>query len=626
MPHWRYLLAWSHDIGVAAAAWTIAYFARFPFPEAVFHLQQASAVLLVTVAVQGAIFWALGLYQRIWRYMSLQDGRQLLIAIGLAAVAAPVVLSIIDPFLTIPRSILLLQPLLMTLFIVGSRVAYAMWSEHRQSRRTHRSGRPVIIVGAGSAAARLLDDLDRSAQWRAVALLDDDPVKIGRIFRGLDVVDRTDAAVQVARRLGVSTVIVAIPSAPHEVRRRIIEPCKLAGLEVLTVPSFAEIVGGTAKVGAVREVEIEDLLGRDPIRLDEDKIRYLVEGKTMMVTGAGGSIGSELCRQIVRFRPQRLVLFEVSEFALYRLADELNERFPGLNVVPLAGDVKDVGRVDQVLDQHRPSVIFHAAAYKHVPLMEEHNCWEAVRNNALGTWVVSNSAMRHGVEAFVMVSTDKAVNPTSVMGASKRLAEMICEAHDQQRIVRHVIVRFGNVLGSAGSVIPKFQAQIARGGPITVTHPDVIRYFMSIQEAAQLVLQAGATGKGGAILVLDMGQPVRILDLAKDMIRMSGLRDDEIPIEIVGLRPGEKLYEELLNDEEATVPSTHPKLRIANSRPVDADLASELIDWLNVAVQRSDAEVRRDLRRWVPEYRPSQRPPLVAVEAVASPARVASGH
>ncbi|MDX8386696.1 MAG: nucleoside-diphosphate sugar epimerase/dehydratase, partial [Gallionella sp.] len=385
-----------------------------------------------------------------------------------------------------------------------------------------------------------------------------------------------------------------------------------AGLNVLTVPSFDDLMSGKVSVSQLRAIELDDLLGRDPVKLDDAGLQDLLGKNTVLVTGAGGSIGSELCRQIARFSPAKLVLFEANEFALFTIDQELKRTFPALQLVCLVGDVRDEARVDEVLENHRPSVLFHAAAYKHVPLMEQNNAWQAIRNNVLGTLTVGQAAQRYGVAKFVMISTDKAVNPTNVMGASKRLAEMVCQtlqphcadkAAETETCTRFVIVRFGNVLGSTGSVIPTFRAQIARGGPVTVTHPEITRYFMSIPEAAQLVLQAGLMSKGGEIFVLDMGEPVKIVDLAKDLIRLSGFSAEEIPIEFTGLRPGEKLYEELLADNEHTLPTPHPKLRIAQARQTEAAWLEELLTWF-AASTMADEDVRTALVHWVPEYQP----------------------
>ena len=378
--------------------------------------------------------------------------------------------------------------------------------------------------------------------------------------------------------------------------------CVNAEVKALTVPSFDDLLSGKVTVSQIRHVELDDLLGRDPVVLDSAGLQELFAGKTILVTGAGGSIGSELCRQIARFKPQRLILFDLNEYALYRIEQEFQRDFPDTAIVCAIGDIKNRARVDQVLAHYRPSVVFHAAAYKHVPLMEEQNAWEAVLNNALGTYVLAQAAVEHRIEKFVLVSTDKAVNPTNVMGASKRLAEMLCQALQQSSHTRFVMVRFGNVLGSTGSVIPKFREQIEKGGPVTVTHPEIMRYFMSIPEAAQLVLQSAVMGKGGEIFVMDMGEPVKIPDLAKDLIHLSGFSEEEIKIVYMGLRPGEKLYEELLADEENTLPTPHPKLRIAKARPVEVQWLNLVLTWFAQPQALNGDQVKQDLSKWVPEY------------------------
>jgi FlaA1/EpsC-like NDP-sugar epimerase len=363
-------------------------------------------------------------------------------------------------------------------------------------------------------------------------------------------------------------------------------------------------VSGRVTVSQVRHVELDDLLGRDPVKLDAAGLRGWLADRVVMVTGAGGSIGAELARQVARFGPKLLVLFELNEFALYTIEQEFAASHPRLTVVPAIGDVKDAARVEHVIRAHRPSVIFHAAAYKHVPLMESENAWQAVQNNVAGTHVIARAAAAAGVEKFVFVSTDKAVNPTSVMGASKRLAEMVCQALQRAAGTRFVMVRFGNVLGSTGSVIPKFREQIAKGGPVTVTHPQVTRYFMSIPEAVQLVMQAGLMGKGGEIFVLDMGEPVKIADLARDLIRLSGFSEEEIHITYTGLRPGEKLYEEPLAGDENLLPTPHSKLKVARARQENSDWLPRLESWLLSGGPVDDARVRADLAKWVPDYSP----------------------
>jgi FlaA1/EpsC-like NDP-sugar epimerase len=400
---------------------------------------------------------------------------------------------------------------------------------------------------------------------------------------------------------------------PYKVRRRVVEICKRAKVAIMTVPSLNNVVGGKGAVARIRKVAVDDLMKREPVTLDDAGLHDLLTNQVVMVTGAGGSIGAELCRQIAAYHPAMLVLFEMNEYAMYKADEQLREAFPDIPVESVVGDIKNTRRVEQVMHQYSPALVFHAAAYKHVPLMEEANAWEAVQNNVLGTYVVARAAIDVGVKKFVFVSTDKAVNPTNVMGATKRLAEMVCQALQAGSNTRFEMVRFGNVLGSAGSVIPKFQEQIDKGGPVTVTHPEMVRYFMSIPEAAQLVLQAGCMGLGGEIFVMDMGEPVKIVDLARDMIRLSELSENEIRIVYTGLRPGEKLFEELLADDEHTRPTPHPKLRIAKAREVGADWIDGLLPWLHQDRIPSDSEVRRDLKRWVPEYHTQVRPRLTAV-------------
>jgi FlaA1/EpsC-like NDP-sugar epimerase len=364
----------------------------------------------------------------------------------------------------------------------------------------------------------------------------------------------------------------------------------------------ADIVSGKV---SLRALELDDLLGRDPVELDEAGLRSFLEGKTVMVTGAGGSIGAELCRQIARFAPARIVLFDITEFALYSIHQEFRDRRPGIGTAALIGDAKDQRRVREAIAAHRPEVVIHAAAYKHVPLMEEENSFEAVANNVLSTLVLARAAQSAGVGKFVLVSTDKAVNPTNVMGASKRLAEMTCQALQAEGRMQIVIVRFGNVLGSPGSVVPRFREQIARGGPVTVTDERIARFFMSIPEAAQLVLQAAMMGRGGEIYVLDMGVPVKIIDLARQMIGLSGFSGNDIRIDIIGLRPGEKLYEEPLDDAEKMLPRPHPKLLIAQARePGNGALVPEVLEWLANPGDVSADAVRAKLRAWIPEYQP----------------------
>jgi FlaA1/EpsC-like NDP-sugar epimerase len=554
--------------------------------------------------LQAGIFLAFGLYRGLWRFASLPDLQRIVLAAGLGAVAIPVVLVMMQLTSVVPRSVLILYPPVLIFLMAGSRFTYRIWKEHRLYSPLAALGEPVLILGAGEAGALLTKELAHSRQWRVVGLLDDDPAKQGRLLRNVSVLGPIAELPLWVRRYGVRTVIIALPSAAHSVRRRVAELCAAAGLEALTVPSYEDLISGRSQLTTIRHVELDDLLGRDPVVLDSAGLREWLGDRVILITGAGGSIGAELCRQVARYRPARLVLLELSEYALYQIQQGLEDDFPGLPVVTIVGDVKHATLIEQLFSREKPSVVFHAAAYKHVPLMEETNAWQAVRNNAYGSWVLARAAVAAKVEKFVLVSTDKAVNPTNVMGASKRLAEVICQSL-QNGGTQFVVVRFGNVFGSAGSVIPRFREQIARGGPVTVTHPEITRYFMSLSEATQLLLQAGLMGRGGEVLVLDMGEPVRIVDLARDMIRLSGADPDAIRIVFTGLRPGEKLYEEPLASEETTLATPHPKLFIAHARTNGGGTIEQMIAWLERDRAAGDAEVRSWLKAWIPEYVPA---------------------
>ncbi|MDD5296574.1 MAG: nucleoside-diphosphate sugar epimerase/dehydratase [Rhodocyclaceae bacterium] len=610
----RSFLVLLHDLAAVMLAWWLAYLLRFNFEIPAEYRQAMWQSAMVVLPVNALVFWLFGLYRGMWRFASLPDLKRILLAVGLGSLAAPMALYLIFHMAQVPRSVLVLTPVLLVLAMGGSRFLYRLGKDGHLLPLGEGSGRSgVLVLGAGSAAATLLRDLSFHPAWRVVGLLDDAPDKRGRMLHGVRVLGTLTEAGSIAKDMDVTQVIIAMPSASHGARRRAMELATSAGLSVLTVPSFDDLISGRVSISQIRKVELDDLLGRDPVNLDTEGLKGLLTGKVVMVTGAGGSIGSELCRQIAVFQPALLVLFEANELAIYNLEQEFQQHLPGLEFVCVVGDVKHRRRLDQVMERYRPAVVFHAAAYKHVPMMENENTWEAIQNNVRGTYEVARAAAAHGVQRFVFISTDKAVNPTNVMGASKRLAEMVCQAMQGTTTTRFQMVRFGNVLGSTGSVIPKFREQIASGGPVTVTHPDIIRYFMSIPEAAQLVLQAGAMGLGGEIFVLDMGEPVKILDLARDMIRLSGFTEDEIRIELTGLRPGEKLFEELLADDEHTLATPHPKLRVAKAREMDPDWLDELLPWLKQEHLPEDAEVRRDLRRWVPEYAPTTRPVLTVL-------------
>jgi FlaA1/EpsC-like NDP-sugar epimerase len=602
----RKLLIFAHDVVAAGLAWVAAFYLRFNFdpPDEYFELMWE--LLPWVLAVHAALFWILRLYRGLWRYASLPDLQRIAMSAGVAALAVPAMFTYMRIGLPVPRTVYVLTPLLLALAMGGDRLAYRAWRERRLMPILARpQATPVLVLGAGTAGAGLIRELASSPQWRVVGMLDDDAGKQGAAVGGVKIYGRIERVAETAARLGVSQAVIAMPSATHQQRQRALDLCARAELQVMTVPALSDIVSGRVSVSALRAVELDDLLGRDPVELDDAALHTFLGGKTVLVTGAGGSIGAELCRQIARYSPGRMVLFDASEFALYTIEQEFRDRSARVPVVAVIGDAKDARRVTEIFASHKPQVVFHAAAYKHVPLMEEeNNAFEAVANNVGTTLTVARAAQHAGAEKFVLISTDKAVNPTNVMGASKRLAEMACQAQQAGSATQSVVVRFGNVLGSTGSVVPRFHAQIARGGPLTVTHPEMERYFMSIPEAAQLVLQAGMMGRGGEIYVLDMGEPVKIVELARQMIRLSGLSEDDIRIEYTGLRPGEKLSEELLADAEKTLPTPHPKLRVAQARvPQNGRLLEELAGWLQNPGEVSAAAVRARLSRWVPEYR-----------------------
>ena len=617
----RTLLKFINDIIAVILAWWLAYLFRFNFEIPTLYLDSLEGTLPWVVPIQAASFFCFGLYREVWRYVSLHDLRRIIYAVLTAATIVPLILFMLQILIGVPRSVLLLDPILLIFMMGGSRIAFRLWKEKRLFGKNKLQGKPVLVLGAGGAAVRLLKEFTRSVEWRVVGLLDDNATKRSKILDGVQVLGKISDLPIFAEKLGVSHAIIAMPSATHSERRRALDACSLAEVKALTVPSYDDLVSGKITVSQIRNVELDDLLGRNPVALDSEGLYRLLEGKTILVSGAGGSIGSELCRQITKFKPAHLVFFELNEFALYNIEQEFRSEFPEMKMAFIIGDVKDQARLDQTFAQFRPAIVFHAAAYKHVPLMEHENAWQAVLNNVLGTRVIAQTSVKYKVEKFVLISTDKAVNPTNVMGASKRLAEMVCQAMqyplssgsstdesvlNRTRIGTHfVIVRFGNVLGSAGSVIPKFREQIAMGGPVTVTHPEITRYFMSIPEATQLVLQAGLMGgeKGDReIFVLDMGEPVKISDLARDLIRLSGFSEEDIKIVYSGLRSGEKLYEELLSDDESTLPTPHKKLRVAQARQVDEKWLLVLMEWLNKHSVLSDDEVKKDLVNFVPEY------------------------
>ena len=599
---WRTFSAFAYDGLAAIAAWYIAFSLRFNFDMPASFATTMQLTMAWIVPLQLMIFVRYGLYKGVWRFASLPDLKRILIAIFLSSIAIVTIIFMFQPHGVVPRSVLILDPILLLMITGGGRFVYRAWKDHRLYGPNASRGEPVLLLGAGETAIALLKDLARSKEWRVVGLLDDDTTVHGRQLLTAKVLGGFSQLPQIAAALSVRHAIVALPSSASRAKRHAVEIANRSGLTVLTVPSFDDLMSGKVSISTIRRVDVEDLLGRDAVELDTAGLHELIEDRAVMVSGAGGSIGSELCRQIALYEPSLLICFDISELALYKLEQELAISFPQIEAIYTIGDVKNEKRLKLLLEQYKPVTVFHAAAYKHVPLMEAGNVAEALSNNVVGTYVIAKACKDANVEKFVMVSTDKAVNPTNVMGASKRLAEMVCQGMQDKSGTRFVIVRFGNVLGSSGSVIPKFREQIAKGGPITVTHPEITRYFMSIPEAAQLVMQAGLMGTGAEIFVLDMGESVRIVDLAKDMIKLSGLQEDEIEIQFTGLRPGEKLYEELLADDEHTLPTPHEKLRIAVARTTDKAWVRALLKWIEASSIADENIIKQELSMWVEEY------------------------
>jgi len=592
------------DGSVVALAWNITYLFRLGFER---WLSARPAydgwVLLGIVLAYALAFTALRVPQGMWRFSGFGEVKRLALACLIAGLVSAVVVLMLQ-LSAVPRAVLALHPVVALMGLALVRLGYRMVYEHARARITgnDRDVRRAIVMGAGEAARRLLAGIHQQQGWVVLGLLDDDPAKQGARIAGVPVLGPLAAITDKAVRGAATHVIVAMPGAKPAQRRHALELAAPSGLPVLTVPSADELRDGKSAIERVRDIEPDDLLGREPVQLDEAGIGAVLQGKTVLITGAGGSIGSELCRQVARFHPGRIVLYELSEFNLYTIEQELTERFPAIALTRLMGDVKDLAHLRHTMAKWRPQVVFHAAAFKHVPLMEEDdNALAALRNNTLGTYHAALAAAEVGAERFVLISTDKAVNPTNVMGATKRAAEMVISAMAAEHAgTRFMAVRFGNVLGSSGSVIPKFKEQIAKGGPVTVTHPDIIRYFMTIPEAARLVLQAAAIGESGQVLVLDMGEPVRIVDLARDLIRLSGHSVDEIPIVFSGLRPGEKLFEELLADADNTISTAIERLRIAKLTGYSSGLQS-LLGKISGNLPNAKA-VRVLLTDVVPEY------------------------
>jgi FlaA1/EpsC-like NDP-sugar epimerase len=603
----RRSLVWTAQIGMFALSGVAAFMLRFDFTLPQAYLRDLAYALPIWILVKIVVFRAVKLDRSWWRYVSMSD----LVRLGAgnligSAVSYILIVSMAPP--GFPRSIYLLDLMICFLGTSGLRLTVRLIADATSSSESDKAdNKRCLIYGAGDAGIILLTEIRNNTRlkYRVLGFLDDRPDKRDLRLAGVPVLGGGDEIEALVIKHHVEMILIAIPSASGIEMTRILKLCHAAGVECKTVPGLCEVIEGKGLAGQIREVAVEDLLGRIPVRLEENQISDTIEGKVVLVTGAAGSIGSELCRQIARFHPLEIVGFEIAESPLFEIDREMRQMFPQVPFHPEIGSIQNRARLDDVLRQYRPTSVYHAAAYKHVPLMETH-VFEAIENNVFGTYNVAVAAAEHGVEDFLMISSDKAVRPTNVMGATKRVAEFVLLAL-QNGSTKYVAVRFGNVLGSNGSVIPIFKKQIAAGGPVTVTHPEMRRFFMTIPEATQLVLQASAIGEGGQICVLDMGQPVKIVDLATNLILLSGLKPDEdIKIEFTGMRPGEKLYEELSTLLEDTVPTEHEKIRIftGNGMP-KRDIQGWLDSLREICEARDTGRLVVALKEIVQDYSPS---------------------
>ena len=582
------------DGALVATAWWLAFELRFDHGVPPYYDTLFKRTLLIVVGIKLLVFILFGFYDRWWRYVSTRDMWGAARGVTVASLVADVTVYFASPVadVRLPRSIAVMDWLLLLAFIAGSRLIARSVFERPTPGRLVARGKEVLVIGAGEAARDTIREMHRNPQlgYTPIGLVDDDPRKKNIRIHGVRVLGTTADLPHLLRDNKPDEILIAVPSASGEFRRAVVTTTRELGVPVKTLPGLHELISGEIDLAAqIRPVQVEDVLGREPVDVDLDSAAPYVEGKTVLVTGAGGSIGSELCRQLTRLGPQRLILVELGETALFEIERELVDDRGFSAAVPVLADVGNARKMRQVFERYEPSVVFHAAAYKHVPLMEA-NPLESVRNNALATKVVADAAVEHGAHRFVLVSTDKAVNPKTVMGQSKAVCEWVVEAYGAREDIatRFVAVRFGNVLGSSGSVIPIFRRQIEKGGPLTVTHPEMTRFFMTIPEAASLVIQSGSIGGEGHVFVLDMGEPVKIVELAEQMIRLSGKDPGEIGIDFVGARPGEKLHEELWGASETVVATAHSKIRRVSGPVVDATWLEEELTELERLVEAGE--------------------------------------
>jgi FlaA1/EpsC-like NDP-sugar epimerase len=618
---WPRLAVVAHDMAMVWASWVGLHQLRFALVPAVSPFVFWSPEMGLVFLAQGVVFWRVGLYRGVWRFASVPDLLNILKAGAFGLLGIVVLLFLYNRLDQVPRSVLVLYPLVLTALLGMPRLLYRSWKDFQNARNT-KAGLRVLILGAGSAGETLVRDLRRAGTYEPVGFLDDASKLRGRVLHGLPVLGCIDDVERIAPETAARLLVIAMPSLDPPAMRRIVAACERTGLPFRTVPKLDDLLEGRSLPGELKEVAIEDLLGRQPVTPDWKAIRGWLGGRSVLVTGAGGSIGSELCRQCARHGASRIALVEIDELALTTMESELQRHFPQIECVPVLGDCGDPAVIRRALELATPDAVFHAAAYKQVPLLQA-QLREAIRNNVLATETVVRASQQAGVGTFVLISTDKAVDPVNVLGASKRLAETVCQALADPRATRTVTVRFGNVLDSAGSVVPLFREQIRQGGPVTVTDPDVTRYFMTIPEACQLILQAAAIGAQDVVYTLDMGEPVSIRMLAEQMIRLAGkVPERDVAIVYTGLRPGEKLHENLFHAEECYRPTAHPKILQAEARAIAREHVLAASERLRDAVLRYDVEeLARLLRESVPEFAPSQEPQPAVATVVAFPAR-----
>lgn len=606
----RALLLFLGDVVIIIMASVGALIARFDFSyssiDAV-YLDSMYHYLPIHIFTTVVIFYFCRMYHSLWKFISIHELGYIILA-NTISFFMQIIGYCLFQYL-IPKSYFFAQIMLQTAMVIGIRFSYRFCRYLKEAREQRFGcGEPqkrVMIIGAGDAGRAIIKEIldSRHLTMKVCCVIDDDCNKEGRYINGIPIIGDRSVILKNVEKYKIDKIILAIPSASKEERREILEICKMTKCELKTLPGMYQLIDGELNIGKLRDVEITDLLGRDPIQVNLDEIMGYVEQKIIMVTGGGGSIGSELCRQIAMYNPKQLIIFDVYENNAYEIQQELKRHHPELNLVVLIGSVRNTHRMETVFEKYRPDIVYHAAAHKHVPLMED-SPNEAIKNNVFGTYKTAKAASEYGVKRFVLISTDKAVNPTNIMGASKRLCEMIVQSFDKISKTEFVAVRFGNVLGSNGSVIPLFKKQIAEGGPVTVTHKDIIRYFMTIPEAVSLVLQAGAYARGGEIFVLEMGAPVRIDDMARNLIRLSGYTPDvDIKIEYTGLRPGEKLYEELLMAEEGMKETANKLIHIGKPIEMDEETFFDKLAELKEACYNDDESIKEKVQKLVPTYR-----------------------